>query len=419
VTGSRARLLAGLRGDRPLSLDEHLAVHGPPGALEGPAIIEAAGQAGILGRGGAGFPMERKLRAVADRRGRKVLVANGVEAEPMSAKDRVLLAGAPHLVLDGVIAAARAVGAREAIVCVPATAPAVRGAVEDAVRERSDWGRLRVRTVPVPPRYVAGEETALIRYLDGGPLKPTFTPPRPYERGVGRRPTLVQNVETLAHLALVTRHGPRWFRQAGRHTSPGTMLVTLSGAVSFPGVIEVPGGTTLADALAFGDGPSEELGSIVVGGYFGAWLPAPSALGLALDERELGHHGAAVGAGVVVAMPESSCGVAELARVVSWLAGQSARQCGPCANGLPAIAGVLNRMAAGRAEKGSRAQLARWAGMVRNRGACRHPDGVVRLLTSALRTLDADLRDHELHGPCDACVRPPLLATPTPEALAA
>jgi NADH:ubiquinone oxidoreductase subunit F (NADH-binding) len=410
VTGARARLLAGIRSDRPLSFDEHLAVHGQLPPLEGPAIIEAAGRAGILGRGGAGFPMERKLRAVAERRGRKVLVANGIEAEPMSAKDRVLLAGAPHLVLDGVIAAARAAGAREAIVCIPATAPAVREAVQDAVRERSDWGRLRVRVTPVPPRYVAGEETALIHHLDGGPLKPTFTPPRPYERGVGRRPTLVQNVETLAHLALVTRHGPRWFRQAGRHTSPGAMLVTLAGAVRIPGVIEVPGGTTLADALTFGGGPSEEIASVVVGGYFGAWLPAPSALGL---------HGAAVGAGVIVAIPASSCGVAELARVVSWLAGQSARQCGPCANGLPAIAGVLNRIAVGRAESGSRAQLVRWAGMVRNRGACRHPDGVVRLLTSALLTLDADLRDHELHGPCDACARTPLLATPTPEALAA
>jgi len=419
VSESRARLLGGIRRDRPLSLDEHVALHGPLPALNGPAIIDAAGRAGVLGRGGAGFPMARKLTAVAERRGRKVVVANGVEAEPMSAKDRVLLGRAPHLVLDGLVAAATATGAREAIVCVAATAPSVHTAVEDAIRERGDWRRLRVRVAPVPPRYVAGEETALIRHLDGGPLKPTFTPPRPFERGVGRRPTLVQNVETLAHLALVARHGPHWFRQTGRPTSPGTMLVTLSGAVSTPGVVEVPGGTSLADAMMFGGGPSEEIASLVVGGYFGAWLPAPSALGLALDERELGHHGAAVGAGVVVAMPASSCGVAELARVVSWLAGQSARQCGPCANGLPAIASVLNRIAAGRAERGSCAQLVRWAGMVRNRGACRHPDGVVRLLTSALRTLDADLHDHERHGPCEACARPPLLATPTTEQLAA
>jgi NADH:ubiquinone oxidoreductase subunit F (NADH-binding) len=414
----KPRLLAGLADGRPLSLDEHLSVHGPLPAHDGAVLIAAVDRAGLLGRGGAGFPMARKLAAVAARRGAKVVVANGVEAEPMSAKDRVLLSRAPHLVLDGAAAAAAAVGAREAIVCVPAGAPAVHAAVSDAVRER-DWRRLGVRVAAVPSRYLAGEETALVRHLDGGPLKPTFTPPRPFERGVGRRPTLVQNVETLAHLALVARHGPSWFREVGWPTSPGTMLLTLAGAVDRPGVVEVPGGTLLRDALALGGIEGRDIASVVVGGYFGAWLRAPDALSVALDERELTHHGAAVGAGVVVALPASACGVAELARVISWLAGQSARQCGPCANALPAIAGELERIATGRAEAGARGRVVRWAGMVRSRGACRHPDGAVRLVASALRTLDAELRDHERHGPCDACARPPVLATPTPEVLAA
>jgi NADH:ubiquinone oxidoreductase subunit F (NADH-binding) len=418
VTASPTRLLAGLRSGRPLSLAEHLAVHGPLPALDGPALIDAVARAGLLGRGGAGFPTGRKLGAVATRRGPKVIVANGVEAEPMSAKDRVLLSRAPHLVLDGIAAAAMAVGAREAIVCVPAAAPAVHTAVHDSIRERDGWGRLRIRIAPVPSRYLAGEETALVRHLDGGPLKPTFTPPRPFERGVGRRPTLVQNVETLAHLALVARHGPRWFREVGVPTSPGTMLLTLSGAVRRPGVVEVPGGARLVDALALGGGSPQEVASLVIGGYFGAWLSAPAALALALDESDLSHHGAAVGAGVITALPASACGVAELTRVMSWLAAQSARQCGPCANGLPAIAGELDRIAAGQARPGAREHVTRWAGMVQNRGACRHPDGAVRLLASALRTLDAELRDHERHGPCEACTRPALLATPTSDVMA-
>jgi NADH:ubiquinone oxidoreductase subunit F (NADH-binding) len=414
-----ARLLAGLATGRPLSLDEHLAVHGPIPELDSTALIDAVARAGILGRGGAGFPMARKLGAVAERGGTKVVVANGVEAEPMSAKDRVLLSRAPHLVLDGVAAAAAAVGAREAIVCVPAGVPAVHAAVGDAIRERgSGRRRLRLRIAAVPSRYLAGEETALVRHLNGGPLKPTFTPPRPFERGVGRQPTLVQNVETLAHLALVARHGPSWFREVGGPASPGTMLLTLSGAVRSPGVVEVPGGTPVGDALALG-GIDQPVASLVVGGYFGAWLPAPAALSLALDERELTHHGAAVGAGVVVAVPESACGVAELARVMSWLAAQSAHQCGPCSNGLPAIAGALELMAAGRAGTGARERVQRWAGMIRGRGACRHPDGAVRLLSSALRTLGAELRDHERHGPCEACWRQPLLVTPQLEAVAA
>jgi NADH:ubiquinone oxidoreductase subunit F (NADH-binding) len=414
-----ARLLAGVVSGRPLTLDEHLAVHGPLPRADPATLISAVGRAGILGRGGAGFPMARKLGAVAARRGAKVVIANGVEAEPMSGKDRVLLSRTPHLVLDGVAAAAAAVGARDAIVCVPAGTRAVHAAVDDAIRARRDWGRLRVRVARVPSHYLAGEETARVRHLDGGPLKPTFTPPRPFERGVGRRPTLVQNVETLAHLALVARHGAQWFRRVGWPTSPGTMLLTLSGAVERPGVVEVPGGTLLGEALALGATEPQQVSSVVVGGYFGAWLAAPQAFGLALDERELHPHGAAVGAGVIAALPASACGVAELTHVMSWLASQSARQCGPCTNGLPAIAGVLEGIAVGRAGPNAHRELLRLAGLVRGRGACRHPDGAVRLLASALRTLDAELRDHARHGPCEACAGPRVLETPTPEAIAA
>jgi NADH:ubiquinone oxidoreductase subunit F (NADH-binding) len=418
VSVAAPRLLAGIRPGRPLTLGEHVAIHGRTRGLRSGAIIEAAHSAGILGRGGAGFPMARKLAAVAERRGPKVVVANGVEAEPMAAKDRVLLSRAPHVVLDGVAAAATAVGAGEAIVCVPADTPAVQAAVEGAIRER-DWQRLRVRVAPVPGSYLAGEETALVRFLDGGPLKPTFTPPRPFERGVRRRPTLVQNVETLGHLALVSRHGPQWFRELGTPTSPGTMLLSLGGALPQPGVVEVPGGTRLLRALALGGSEATDLKAVVVGGYFGAWLPIPAALGLALDEPELAPHGAAVGAGVVAAVPDWACGVAELVRVIAWLADQSARQCGPCSHGLPAIAGALQRVAAGRAEPGALEQVRHWAGLVRGRGACRHPDGAIRLLSTAMRSLDAELRDHERHGPCDACHHAPILATPSAEALAA
>jgi NADH:ubiquinone oxidoreductase subunit F (NADH-binding) len=359
--------------------------------------------------------MARKLAAVASRRGTRIVVANGVEAEPMSAKDGVLLSHSPHLVLDGVVTAAAAAGARAAIVCV--ASETVAATVRSALRERSDG--LRVTVAVVPSHYLAGEETALVQHLNGGPPAPTFTPPRPFERGVRGRPTLIQNVETLAHLALVVRHGVDWYRDLGSATAPGTMLLTLSGAVRAPGVVEVPGGARLADAIAAGGGHVEPLHSLIVGGYFGAWLPARDALELALDPDELRRHDAALGAGIVVAVPESVCGVAELTRVVSWLASQSARQCGPCSNGLPAIAGALERIAAGRAERDARERIARWADLVRGRGACGHPDGTVRLVTTALRTLDGELLDHAQHGPCTACARLPLLATPAWEAIAA
>jgi NADH:ubiquinone oxidoreductase subunit F (NADH-binding) len=273
--------------------------------------------------------------------------------------------------------------------------------------------------VSVPQRYLAGEETALVRHLDRGPLKPTFTPPLPFERGVRRSPTLVQNVETLAHLALVARHGPAWFRATGTSTAPGTMLVTLAGAVARPGVVEVPGGTSVGAALSHADAGSATLASVILGGYFGTWLPATRALALTLDPPALARHGATLGAGVIVALPDTTCAVGELARVMAWLSTESAGQCGPCTHGLSAIADTVGRMRDGTAAADAEEELQRWAGLVRERGACRHPDGAARLLLSALRTLDASLRDHTRHGACDACFGHPVLATPAIESWAA
>jgi NADH:ubiquinone oxidoreductase subunit F (NADH-binding) len=388
-------VLAGLRPGRPLSPAEHAAVHGPLPRLPPDELIDAVERTGLAGRGGAGFPTARKLTAVAGRRGAKVVVANGVEAEPMSAKDLVLLTRTPHLVIDGVRAAAGAVGAGEAILCVPGHA---HDTVAGALAERDDLGRLRTRIAAVPRRYLAGEETALIRHLDGGPLKPTFTPPRPFER---RRPTLVQNVETLAQLALIARR-----------ERPPTLLVTVSGAVRTPGVVEVAAGTRVHDAIERAGGTREPIGSVVIGGYFGAWLPAATALAAPLEPQELAAHGAALGAGVVVAVPAACCAVSELARVTAWLAAESAGQCGPCTHGLPAIAGAIEELRTGRAGAGVLERIEHWARLVAGRGACRHPDGAVRLVRSALRTLAPAIRDHARHGPCDACFAPPLLQTP-------
>ncbi len=243
--------------------------------------------------------------------------------------------------------------------------------------------------------YVAGEETAVIAHLEGKPARPRVTPPRPAERGLRKRPTLVQNVETLAHLALIARYGADWFRAAGTEQRPGTTLLTVSGAVAASGVIESEAGAALGDVLD----PSEPLRAVLVGGYFGGWVPAEESR--ALD-------GAALGAGVVLALGRSSCPIAKTARIASYMASQSAGQCGPCVFGLGALAGVMERLAAGHGGRDDAARLVRWTEMVRGRGACAHPDGVARLLASATRVFAEELDDHVRRGACEACARTPL-----------
>jgi NADH:ubiquinone oxidoreductase subunit F (NADH-binding) len=214
---------------------------------------------------------------------------------------------------------------------------------------------------------------------------------------VGGAPTLVQNVETLAHLALIARHGAGWFRAAGQPDEPGTFLATVSGAVAAPGVVEAGYGVTLGELIRAAGGASSELAAILVGGYHGGWVPADPAL--PVSRAALAPFGASPGAGVVVALPVGSCGLVETARIAGYLAGESAGQCGPCVNGLPRLAGSLADLAARRARPGLPAEVDRLARLVEGRGACRHPDGTSRLIRSALRAFDADVAAH-LAGRC-------------------
>lgn len=400
-------------------LDAHLARLGasPFGQswLTPETLIEAVRRSGLRGRGGAGFPTARKLTAVAA--GRKpIVVANGCEGEPASAKDRTLLATSPHLVLDGAVLAAWAVGATEIVLCLDRSATVTPRLLLTALAERHahhvDPVPIRVDTPP--SRYVAGEESALVHWLNGGEAKPTFTPPRPFERGVRGRPTLIQNVETLAHLALIARFGDLWYRALGTADEPGSVLVTLSGAVGRPGVVEAALGTPLDALLQAADRhqPPDRPTPLLVGGYFGRWVPAPEVSRLTMANQSLARVGASIGAGVVAALPSDACGLVETARVVRWLASETAGQCGPCVFGLAAIAGGLDDLVWGRHAQRTLADLHRWLTQVRNRGACHHPDGAARLVESALHTFDAEIAAHAQRGGCPALHRSPVLPIP-------
>jgi NADH:ubiquinone oxidoreductase subunit F (NADH-binding) len=364
--------------------------HGGPGRLT--ATIEAAG---LTGRGGSGFPTWRKLASVANGR-RPLVVANGAEGEPASAKDRTLLQHAPHLVLDGLQLAAEAVGARRTYVYAPLETANWMAEIAGH-RQAAGWDRITVEIIASPPAFIAGEESAVVAAVEGGVAKPRDTPRRVTEAGVNGRATLVQNVETLAHLALIARHGAAWFREQGTPEEPGTFLATLSGAVGVPGVYEVPHGVALAGLLSVGGGPTEPLQAVLVGGYHGAWVPAIGEL--ALTRAALHRFEAAPGAGVVIALAAGACGLVESAKVASYLAGASAGQCGPCVNGLPRIADTLNRLAGLDRQQGLPAELDRLARLVSGRGACHHPDGTSRFVRSTLRAFAAEV-DLHLAGRC-------------------
>ena len=402
-----ARLTAGWRRqDGPASLGQHEALYGPLPRAErhrpdrGGGLANAVAAAGLTGRGGAGFPAGTKMRSVASRRGPAVVVANGMESEPASEKDQALLSRAPHLVLDGAVLAARAVGATAVHVCLDQTRAAQVRAVWSAVQERAlaGLGDVPITVQQLPRRYVASEETALISWLNGGEAKPTVTPPRPFERGVDRRPTLVANVETLAHVALIARYGPAWFRQAGSPDAPGTMLVTITGAVRMPGVFEIEAGTPVGDVLAMA-GPDPG-GSLLLGGYFGTWHQAGDIAGRPLSAAGLRPAGASAGAGVLLVLAAGGCGIAETARILSYLAQQGAQQCGPCRFGLSAIAGDFARLAARRADRDLLGRLERRLRVIPGRGACRHPDGATRMAASALAAFAGDVRAHAAGRPC-------------------
>jgi NADH:ubiquinone oxidoreductase subunit F (NADH-binding) len=403
VTAVAARtgaLLAGDATETTETLPQHLGRLGA--APDASYMITALDRAQLRGRGGAGFPAARKWHAVAEqaRRGLSaVVVANGSEGEPCSAKDRLLLRTRPHLVLDGLRLAGEAVGATEVFLYLRHDDRETRRVIKEAIRERARHlpHERRPTMVTAPPRYVGGQETAAIARIEGRAARPTYTPPYPFARGAWGRPTLVQNVETLARAALIARG----------QDSAGLVLVTVSGAVGRPSVVEVAIGTPLADVVNAADGITATPRAVLVGGYFGQWLRAETSWGLGLGTD------VALGAGVVAVVDSGHCPIAETARIVTYLAAESARQCGPCVNALPAIAQALTELTAARRPRPRLDVLQRRLQEVIGRGACRHPDGAALLVQSLLASFADEVGRHLRSGPCRTCPAPRLLPIPS------
>jgi NADH:ubiquinone oxidoreductase subunit F (NADH-binding) len=387
-------------GSRPLTLAQHEEVFAT--TQRAAMQLSELDASGLTGRGGAAFPTARKARLIREQRGHnKFVVVNAMEGEPASHKDRTLLSTHPHLVLDGAEHLASIVGAKNIAVCVARDEATVVNHVERAIHERSRRSlrgpKLELHTPPW--RYVAGEESALVHWLDDNESLPQYRPTRPHILRIGHAPVLVDNVETCANVGLIGRYGAAWFRGLGTVESPGSTLVSVTGAVERPTVLEVALGTPLRVILESANADPDPQ-ALLLGGYGGSWLAA-SHLDLNYCNEDLARASASTGAGVIVVLPRSACGIVETLRVVRWMANESARQCGPCAFGLPAIAEDLNHLAhPSRDPMSAYKRLEERLGEIDGHGACRHPDGVVRFVRSALATFAQDFSAHAHASAC-------------------
>jgi len=371
----------------PEGLAEHVQRLGPLPAA-GRSFIDVLVRSGLSGRGGAAYPAGLKWQSVAAQsNGTAVVIVNGAEGEPRSLKDRLLMTKRPHLILDGASLAARAVRAKHVVLYIGEEHHAARESMARALAERKDEERRLVRTVAAPARYVAGASSAAVHLVDDGIATPTTAPPSAHERGVDGAPTLVQNVETLAQVALIARTG----------SSTGTLLVTVAGGVLRPGVLEIQAQTTVAAAVELAGGASEPPDAVLLGGYFGTWMKAANAWGLPLDHDALRARGLSLGCGVIGVLPSSRCVVCEVAGIMRYLASESSAQCGPCFFGLRALADACTAIAERGANSEDLQRLRRWSAEVSGRGACHHPDGAVMFLQSALTTFPDEFAGHRAH----------------------
>jgi len=412
-----ARLLLDAPAGTPVETLEHARQRGLYDGLERSArqgrewLLTELVRSGLRGRGGAGFPTGRKWTAVASGAPDRRVLLNGAEAEPVSWKDRWLLRRRPHLVLEGALLAALAVDA-PSIHCYISD-PEARAALATAARDLTQTGildaaglaHLDIILVAAPRTYVAGEETAALRYINGGPALPLVKPPRPFEDGIDGRPTLVNNVETLAHAASIAHRGAAWFRELGTETSPGTFLSCVTGSVSRPGLYEFPLGTSLADVLHVVGTDAGSPRGFLMGGYFAGLLP-PTAVSASLDyDRLRDGFRSGLGNGSIRVIGEDECPVRVAGDIFRFFETQSARQCGVCVDGTAALSRLALQFRSHEARTDHIQDLRSSSSVLRRRGACQLLDAAATLAASLLEWFEPDLLRHTNGARCADCDR--------------
>jgi NADH:ubiquinone oxidoreductase subunit F (NADH-binding) len=337
-------------------------------------LLAQVHHAGLDGRGGAFMPVELKWRRAMDRTSSLTVVANAAESEPVAAKDGVLLRQRPHLLLDGLLATAAALGAARVVIWLHGDDRSAATVLRQALADRGQTG---VEIVAGPVHYLAGESTAIARALSGGV-------PLPQGRRTEGPRTLVHNVETLARIGLLARGA----------VVPATRLLTVLDGHRW--VVEVDEQLSLRDVWR-ALGRTEHPGAVLLGGYDGQWAAWSDVAHVPVAEHAMRGAGLSLGAGAVIPLPVGACGVEVTADILRWAASMSARQCGPCLFGLPALADRWSDLSDG---SGQIAAMNDDLRSVEGRGACKHPDGAARMAASAATVFGLDLARHATGHPC-------------------
>jgi NADH-quinone oxidoreductase subunit F len=419
-------LLARAAADDPTDLDAATAAGAFAGLRRavrelGPGgTIDEIAASGLRGRGGAGFPAADKWRLAASTEAAgRVVVANGYGADPASRTDRTLLERDPYAVLEGLAIAAIAIGAAEAVVAVRADAVEAAGRLGTALAAATEAGFLgpdvlgsgravEVRVERVQGAYLLGEETILLKALEGRRGQPQQRPPHPASRGLRGLPTVVHNVQTLAAVAWIVRHGAAAFAAIGDPAAPGTILVDVRGSAG-GGVAEVPTGTPLRDIVALAGGPDDgpRVKAVLVGGPAGGILPA-AALDTPYSFEALRAAGAHVGSGSLAVADERAC-IVDLARVLTrWCSDEACGKTIPCRIGVRRLSEIGDRLAAGTSRAGDLELLADLSADIAASALCDHERLATLPLLSGMRYFRAELEAHLEHGSCPAGVCHPI-----------
>jgi NADH:ubiquinone oxidoreductase subunit F (NADH-binding) len=379
-------------------------------------IIKVASDAGLRGRGGAGFPTGKKWQLTREAPEQpRYLVVNGGEDEPGSKKDRVLLENLPHLVLEGAILGAYAIGAEKVYLYINAHYDAAIQSVKDALAQAKSagyWGErtlgsdfnLAIEIVAAPHNYVAGEDTAALDVIEGKKPWPRQKPPFPVTVGLFGKPTAVNNVETLANVAPILLNGAAWYRRFGTAESPGTMIFSLNDDVNRPGVYELPFGTPLRyliEECGGGLRSGQKIKAIMPAAPSSAFLPADK-IDTPLDHASMREAGSSLGCGVVKLVSEGDCIVEELVKIADFFAAESCGQCPACRMETSTLAMMMKKVQAGQGGQAILDQFGKIVAFNKGKGFCNLIAMPGPPIESALKLFPKDFEAHLGTGKCPA-----------------